>query len=42
VSAQTFLSQPVMFGGVVVPLGLAIKLMRAEGHPDELIDRWVR
>jgi hypothetical protein len=37
-----YLSQPVNFGGITVTLYEAISTMRAEGHPERLIDRWVQ
>jgi hypothetical protein len=41
-TARDHLSQPVNFGGLLVPLGEAIATLRTEGTPDHLIDRWVQ
>lgn len=41
-SAAAALGQPVNFGGIMVPLAFAIDTMRAEGHDERLIDRWVQ
>ena len=37
-----YLKQTINFGGEVMSLGRAIKIMQDEGHAQVLIDRWVQ
>lgn len=41
-ATQSYLSEPINFGGVMTPRGEAIATMRTEGHPENCIQRWLQ